>query len=633
MLENLKKELSENLPESGAFRPFPKYGEREKWQSLPEDMKNFFVKKGEEYSGWSWPYAPASMYMDYTRNGNRSRYEGIIFNKRRLPLQYLVMAECCEGKGRFTDDIINGIWTTLDEASWVIPAHNNSLTGENLVLPLPETLDPDLIYIDLFAAECGALISWVYYLLDELLDRETEIITKRMLGELEKRIFAPFLKHRNFWWMGFFGNTVNNWNPWIISNILTAAVFACGDGNEKEAIILKAFDCLDYFIKGYAPDGGCDEGPVYWGSAGASLYDCLDILADITGGKTDLRKNEFVRNVCSYIYKTHISGDYYVNYADASVFAYPDAQLIYRMGKSTGDGELVRMGCSLYNEKKRNGTVWKMDGVGCKVYRKTKNFLCDAVIAAEKDAYCPLARSVWFDGIEVMCARMTENDPLGLFLSAKGGNNGESHNHNDVGSFVIYCDGKPAVIDIGSGQYTALTFSSRRYEIPHNNSFNHNLPVIGGYGQLEGIQHAAENVIFQNGESQSLSMELKGLYPKEAGIESWKRTFTFDRKNEYISVEDEFSLASEREVSLVLMTAAAPVSCKSGIEIPADGGSAVCVQYPSELIIGTETFETDYDELIEQRWGKALYRNVFKFKNPVKSGKARFIFRKKPLSV
>ena len=40
-----------------------------------------------------------------------------------------------------------------------------------------------------------------------------------------------------------------------------------------------------------------------------------------------------------------------------------------------------------------------------------------------------------------------------MYLSAKGGNNGESHNHNDVGSFVLYCDGKPAVIDVGTGVY------------------------------------------------------------------------------------------------------------------------------------------------------------------------------------
>jgi hypothetical protein len=45
-------------------------------------------------------------------------------------------------------------------------------------------------------------------------------------------------------------------------------------------------------------------------------------------------------------------------------------------------------------------------------------------------------------------------------MAIKGGNNGESHNHNDVGSFIIYTDGEPLFIDPGVGEYTAKTFSN-----------------------------------------------------------------------------------------------------------------------------------------------------------------------------
>lgn len=83
-----------------------------------------------------------------------------------------------------------------------------------------------------------------------------------------------------------------------------------------------------------------------------------------------------------------------------------------------------------------------------------------------------------------MAARMEDGSDKGLYLSAKGGNNGESHNHNDVGSFVLYCDGKPVVIDIGTGVYEKKTFSPQRYEIPQMQSLYHNLPIIGGEGQL-----------------------------------------------------------------------------------------------------------------------------------------------------
>lgn len=42
---------------------------------------------------------------------------------------------------------------------------------------------------------------------------------------------------------------------------------------------------------------------------------------------------------------------------------------------------------------------------------------------------------------------------------AKGGNNGESHNHNDVGSFQYLADGEAFLDDLGAGEYTKDYFS------------------------------------------------------------------------------------------------------------------------------------------------------------------------------
>ena len=99
-------------------------------------------------------------------------------------------------------------------------------------------------------------------------------------------------------------------------------------------------------------------------------------------------------------------------------------------------------------------------------------------------------REAWFAGIQVMAARMQAGSSKGLYLSAKGGHNGESHNHNDVGSFLVYCDGKPVVVDIGLGVYEKNTFNERRYEILQMQSLYHNLPAIwtedGPCGSVRG---------------------------------------------------------------------------------------------------------------------------------------------------
>ena len=50
----------------------------------------------------------------------------------------------------------------------------------------------------------------------------------------------------------------------------------------------------------------------------------------------------------------------------------------------------------------------------------------------------------------------------GWTLAAKGGSNAESHNHNDVGSFIAYYDSAPVLVDPSCGTYTKQTFSEGR---------------------------------------------------------------------------------------------------------------------------------------------------------------------------
>ena len=80
------------------------------------------IKQGEQFVNFDWPFLPAIRYMDFKRNGNRTRFEELYF-KRRYALGTLVIAECFENERRFIDDIINGIWAICEETTWVVPAH------------------------------------------------------------------------------------------------------------------------------------------------------------------------------------------------------------------------------------------------------------------------------------------------------------------------------------------------------------------------------------------------------------------------------------------------------------------------------------------------------------------------------
>ena len=99
------------------FSLYPPIHDRESWEALDEDWKRETVKLGERYLHFSYPYLSATDFLDFTRTGNRVRYEDKLFSKRQA-LGALVLAECVENKGRFTDDIVNGIYAICDESAW-----------------------------------------------------------------------------------------------------------------------------------------------------------------------------------------------------------------------------------------------------------------------------------------------------------------------------------------------------------------------------------------------------------------------------------------------------------------------------------------------------------------------------------
>ncbi len=216
-------DIALSLKTRAEYHPFPRACEREQWDKLPNEAKWFYKNAANALKNCDRPELKAVRYMDFVRNGDRSRYEHSYFLRRDM-LYSLMMGECLTGSGDYLDDIANGVWTICEETSWVIPAHNNHLTGD-----APNAL-PDFDaqpYIDLFAAETASLLGWVYYMLGDELDGVTPLIKRRIEFELDRRIFKPFLSDAYFPWSGLNGGFINNWNPWINSNLIAATLCVC----------------------------------------------------------------------------------------------------------------------------------------------------------------------------------------------------------------------------------------------------------------------------------------------------------------------------------------------------------------------------------------------------------------------
>ena len=599
----------------GEWRPHPVAQEREAWESLPGSVREAHIDRGDSYLDYEWPTILAVRFMDYVRTGDRGRYQRVSFNRRHA-LADLAIAECMQGQGRFLDDIMNGIWAICEESFWGVSAH---IGAQKAGRGLPDVSEP---IVDLFAAETSSLLAWTAYLLGPQLNELSPFIIPRIELEIDRRILTPVLERDNFGWMGFRGQRVNNWNPWICSNWLTSALLIERDDPRRLRLVAKAMRALDNFIDPYPKDGGCDEGPGYWGRAGAALYDCLQLLYSATDGKINVYQEPLIQNIAKFIYRVQIHDRYFINFADAPAMLTPSPALVYGFGKRIDDPKMMALGTwSAYKQEIQKKGVSESLGRLLPALFSLKDVL-------KGDPNPPLPRDVWLDEIQVMVARDTEGSSDGLFVAAKGGHNAESHNHNDVGNIVIYVDGMPVLVDAGVETYTSRTFSSKRYEIWTMQSAYHNLPTINGVQQAPGHQYAARDAVYHaDDQTAELALDIAGAYPEKAGVKSWVRTVTLNR-GEDITITDTYDLESvSGDIVLNFLTACDAVLQDggqialrtSGLSDSRTSGAAQLYYDADKLAASIEEISVE-DDRLKGIWGDRLTRILLKVKNPLEKG-------------
>jgi hypothetical protein len=365
------------------------------------------------------------------------------------------------------------------------------------------------------------------------------------------------------------------------------------------------------------------------------VFDCLETLESVSGGRIAAWDEPFVREMGRYILRARISGNQYVNFADSPARVDPPSGIVYGFGKKTGDQGLAAMGASL--------DAWEWEGAADELV-SPERLLREIFLAGEMKAAAPLSgaqlpRDTWFKDIQVLVSRDTAGSDAGLFLAAKGGHNGESHNHNDVGSFIVFCDGRPLVVDAGVGEYTSATFDpNERYKLwTMQSGFHTLLPTVDGIMESPGKEHAAREVSYDAGDTAAvLSLDIAGAYPAEAGVSTWRRRIEH-RRGIGILVEDDYVLSrSVHEVVLSFLTPcrvrpAGKGRVKLG-RAPLPGGNT-SAQGTAEAVfpegaadIRSETVKLD-DERLCSSWGDHLQRVVIRMAQPPLAGRLLFTFR------
>src|ERR1017187_7102218 len=601
----------------GAWRPYPKAGEQA-WSAVPQQVREAIVASADKVNSSPWPEMLATDELEFKRNGNRTRFEAISFG-RRARLGDLVLAECIANRGKYLDQIANGGVLIREESFGGGPGPLGAKKGG---VGRADGAEP---IIELFGAETSATLGWVVYLLERQLNTVSPRIVERVRLEATRRTLDPYYVRNDFSWMGLSGTShhLNNWNPWINSNVLTANLLLEKDAERRQAVVQKVCRSVDEFLGDYSPDAGCEEGPGYWGRSAASFFDCCWTLVSSHAGRGDAAlKHPFTRAMGHYICNVHIATNYYVNYGDAHPHDVPSPDLTYRFGRATGDEMLAQFGAF---DAKVHGTSSSGSALSAAIVAdrggvaSLSRSLARVMVAAKistAPAHDALPRDAWYPHLGLMTARQKDDSADGFYIASQAASNGRSHGHNDSGSFIIFHDGEPVFIDVGPEAYTATTFSKDRYTLWPMQSAFHNLPTIGGVMQHDGEPYRAGELKYASGDAEvSFRANLAPAYPKEAGAQRWTRTLKLDRARGVVRISEDFVLEKSVEVMLSLMTAVEPIVQKDGVRI----GMTLLVFDQSQLKATVERIVIT-DEAMKHSWNEAVYRLKLRSSAPVVKG-------------
>lgn len=582
------------------FSLYPSASDQNAWQSLDDEWKKESIRLGEKYLHFNYPHLSAVDFMEFSRTGNRVHYENKFFSKR-LALDALVLAECVENRGRFLDDIINGIFSICEESAWQLPPHNSYIRDTPQLL-LPDFTAPVL---DLFACETGAVLASVYYLLKDKLNKVSPFITERILYELQKRIYEPYL-NCHFWWMGNGQEPMNNWTIWCTQNVLLSAFLADTDETLKHDIFLKACKSTDYFLAEYGDDGCCDEGAQYYRHAGLCLFNTMEILNAVTNGCFSLfYQNPKIQNIAAYILNVHIEDKYYVNFADCSPVAGRAGTREFLFAMRIKNKPMADFAASDFIAGNLETLLFSNENN--LYYRLQNGFTASAIKTYYNNLSEPLFHpDIYYPSVGIFITR--DNS---LYLAAKAGDNADSHNHNDTGSITVYKNGLPLLIDIGVESYTKKTFSDRRYEIWTMQSAYHNLPTVNGYMQKDGEKYHARVISRHLSDTVSeIEMDISPAYPHEAGLLYYRRKASLIKEKEIV-IEDNFAFTDntdrENKVVLSFMTYEKPAVQKHSDFLLIAVGSLGTLSISGAVLSGIEMIPIT-DERLKTAWKHEIYR-------------------------
>ncbi|MBQ7338329.1 MAG: heparinase II/III family protein [Clostridia bacterium] len=501
--------------------------------TVPAEIRTVVLEKAERWLGYIFPVIPASAYTLTRRNGNRYNYE-ILLVDRWMALFDLMSAELITRQGRYIEKIMDVVWMNCEMSTWTIQSHTDYM--------LPTVDGSSYDWLELFSAEMGSLIAWAYYFFkDEFERRVPTVFNARIVYELRHRMLDNFMENAKVGdkrWRWFCAG--GNWNIWIMTNILNVAGAIVTDPEEMDRIVKKVLTSAQVYLDTFPKDGICPEGPRYWTLSCGAFIDLLEQLHDLSGGAIDHLSDPILRTMLEYNMYFIKPGTATFNFGDAEICLAVDSIFLRRIAKRIGYEEMERYAASLYIDAKTSYLQQTSS-----FYRRLRDLFSSAVTTESKEPYEPPYPRY----MESLHTYFDKTEQAPLYLGVKAHTNADPHGHVDTGSYIVYKDGAPVLIDPGLDCYSTFNWNYKMTK--YRNAGWHNTMMFNGCAEAGGGQFAASAQCCSLAQ-RSFSCELAKTFAPEAQVRSWSRAWKSE--GGAITVTDRWDIGGEGTAEMVLMT-------------------------------------------------------------------------------
>ena len=363
------------------------------------------------------------------------------------------------------------------------------------------------------------------------------------LSDYERYQLSPLRKGTNpcFWleWN-------NNWKAVCLANIVYIAWIVEDDPKILTQVVNAAQEVINDYLNSFESDGYFSGGMRYWGY-GFSHYGLLsEMLLQMTQGLVDLYKHPTVSLAVTYPYQLEISGTNPFLNGTFPVFGDNRNPPLYYEWVGTvlpqRFSNLWAPGSYTFNPL--NSESFIAPYLMISPYRDlTRERLTATLNPQPSMPYSQLA--------------IFKDPNSSLILVIKGGHNGEEHNHNDVGSYNLFCRLSTGLVelvgDLGVEDYMGDHFAGgKRYTFEGMGSHGHPLPIVNNLLQSSG--HGAYGVVVPeetNIDDRVVTWDLTACY-QDPNIEYVKRRVSLN--DGVLSVRDSFKSSSPVSFETVIPT-------------------------------------------------------------------------------